>query len=142
MKKFALGLIGIFYLCLSITPIVWAAEPPEPPYEGEINLRPGGAFNGLENITVPAIVPVVVRLVLIAAALVALVFLIIGGIKWITSGGDKTAVESARSTITSALIGLVVVFAAWAIIRLIELFFGIRILSLDIPSIQRSIYEI
>lgn len=106
----------------------------------KIELKPGGKFAGLEEITLPAVVPVLIQVILIISALVALVFMIIGGIKWITAGGDKAATESARGTLTSALIGLVIVFAAWAIIRLIELFFGIHILTLEIPPIERVPY--
>ena len=101
-----------------------------------VNLGPTEEFANLSQVTLPNIVPVVIQMILIVAALVALVFLIVGGIKWITSGGDKTAVESARGTITSALIGLLIVFAAWAIIRLIEYFFGLAILDLKVPTIE------
>jgi len=106
----------------------------------EINLKPTEEFGGLVNITIPAMVPVIIQVILIVAALVALIFLIIGGIKWITAGGDKAATESARGTITSALIGLVIVFASWAIIRLIELFFNISILTLTLPEIEPEPY--
>lgn len=109
--------------------------------QAEIQLRPSGAFAGLEQITIPEIVPVVIRVIFVVAALVALIFLVVGGIKWITAGGDKAATESARGTITSALVGLMVVLAAYAIIRLVELFFGIHILTLEIPTILRQPYQ-
>lgn len=106
----------------------------------QVELKPPGVFAGLEEITLPSIVPVIIQVILVIAALVALVFLIIGGIKWITAGGDKAATESARGTITSAVVGLAIILAAWAIIRLIELFFGIKILSLEIPAFPRTTY--
>jgi len=120
---------------LSMLSVVYAND-------AQIKLMPpeGSPFEGLVNITLPNIVPVVIQIVLIVAALVALLFLIIGGIKWITAGGDKAATESARGTITSALVGLVIVFASWAIIRLLEYLFGISILELEIPQIQTDIY--
>jgi hypothetical protein len=43
------------------------------------------------------------------------IFLIIGGIRYITSGGDKTGVEGARGAITNAIIGFVIVIGAFAI---------------------------
>jgi hypothetical protein len=61
--------------------------------------------------------------------------LVIGGIRWIASGGDKAQTEAARNQITSALVGLVIVFAAWAIVALINVFFGINIFSLAIPTV-------
>ena len=112
------------------------AATPAPADNKSVNLAPGNQFSGLENISLIGSVPVIIQVIMIVAALVALIFLIIGGIKWITSGGDKTAVEAARNTITSALIGLLIVFAAWAIIKLIEYFFGITVISgLTVPQL-------
>ena len=100
-----------------------------------IDIRPGGQFERLGGLTIPSIISAVVRLALIIAALIAFGFLIYGGIKWITSGGDKEGTAQAQSTITAALIGLLIVFAAWAIIKLVETFFGIQILTLEIPTV-------
>ena len=101
----------------------------------EIKLSPTGQFSDLANLTVPGIVSGAIRMLLVVSALVAFVFLIIGGIKWVTSGGDKEKTQGAQKTLTAALVGLVIVFAAWAIIRLIETFFGIQILTLTIPTV-------
>lgn len=102
---------------------------------GHIELEPKtDPFKGLENITIPRIVSGLISLTLIVAALVFFFILVIGGIKWILSGGDKAATEGARSQITAALVGLTIVFAAWAIIQLIKTLFGVNILELTIPS--------
>ncbi len=101
----------------------------------EISILPSGQFSNLGSITVPDIVSAGVMMILVVAALISFIFLIIGGIKWITSGGDKEGTAAAQSTITAALIGLVIVFAAWAIIQLIETLFGIKIFTLTIPTI-------
>jgi hypothetical protein len=61
--------------------------------------------------------------------------LISGGIRWIASGGDKQSLEGARGTVTNAIIGLVVVFATYAIMQLITGFFGIDLFKLTIPSL-------
>ena len=102
----------------------------------QIDLSAPGQFSTLGGITVATIVSALITLVLIIAALVFFFMLIIGGIKWISSGGDKGQTETARNQITAALIGLVIVFAAWAIIQLVNTFFGINILNLTIPSAQ------
>ena len=103
-----------------------------------INLRPGQGFSApLETLTFGQVIGAAIVLILIIAAIVFFFILIIGGVRWITSGGDKAATEGARSQITSALVGLVIVFAAWAILQLIELFFGIDILGgLNVVSVQ------
>ena len=72
---------------------------------------------------------------LIVGAVIFLFMLLLGAIQWISSGGDKANVEAARSRLTTALIGLVLLFAVFAIINVIDTFFGTEILRLDIPSI-------
>lgn len=72
--------------------------------------------------------------ILVIAALAAFIFLIWGGIQWITSGGDKSAVEAARSRILAAIIGLFVVFAAWALMNLLGQFFGFSLTKLIFPK--------
>ncbi|EKE12944.1 MAG: hypothetical protein ACD_13C00113G0005 [uncultured bacterium] len=76
-----------------------------------------------------------IRLIVVVAAVIFFFILVIGGIKWIASGGDKAQTESARNQITAALVGLVIVFAAWAIVALINTFFGINIFNLTIKPI-------
>ena len=89
------------------------------------NLRPPGFTENVQNITITQIVSAALLLILVVAAIVFFFMLVIGGVRWITSGGDKGQTEAARNQITAALIGLVIVFAAWAITNLIEIFFGI-----------------
>lgn len=99
-----------------------------------LNIAPPGQWSNL-NFGITSIIPALITLGLIIAALVAFAFLVIGGIKWITAGGDKANTESARNTITAALIGLAIVFSAWAIAKLINTFFGVNIFSLNLPTI-------
>lgn len=61
------------------------------------------------------------------AAILVFVFLIWGGIQWITSGGDKGKTEEARNRITAALVGLAIVASAWAVVQLVSYFFDIKI---------------
>ncbi len=104
---------------------------------GTINLQPGqGLATNLEGLTISQLVGGVIILLLIGAALIFFFMLLLGGIKYITSGGDKAQTEAARGQITAALIGLVIVFAAWAIVNLIQIFFGVNILQLNVPEIN------
>ena len=104
----------------------------------EINLAPEEGLAGqLTDLTVGGIVSALIRLILVIAALVFFFILVFGGIQWIASGGDKANTEAARNRITAALVGLVIVFSAWAILQLIRVFFGIDVLTtLEIPSAQ------
>jgi hypothetical protein len=66
---------------------------------------------------------------LLVAALMVFMFLIWGGIQWISSGGDKGKTQEARDRITAALVGLAVVASAWAVMLIVQYFFGIDILG-------------
>lgn len=70
-----------------------------------------------------------IGIILIIAALAAFIYLIWGGIQWITSGGDKAGVEAAQHRIQAALLGLFIVFAAWGIFLVVEKVMGISILQ-------------
>ena|SRR3990172_7964998 len=58
-----------------------------------------------------------------------------GAIQVISSEGDKTSLENARHKITHAIVGLVVLFALFAFLRVVETVFGIKILTLDIGAL-------
>lgn len=96
---------------------------------------PDSGFAKLGTLTIPSLISGVIRLVVVVAAIIFFFVLVIGGIRWIASGGDKTQTENARNQITAALVGLVIVFAAWAILALIKVFFGVDIFTLTIPSV-------
>ena len=66
----------------------------------------------------------ILNVVMLVAALLVFAYMIWGGIEWITSGGDKTKAESARNKLTSAVIGLVIVAASYAIVTLVVQFLG------------------
>lgn len=87
-----------------------------------------------------SIIRAVIQFILVIAFVIAFIMLLIGGIRWILAGGDEKAVAGARSTITAALIGLVIVLVAFALIRLVETFFGVSILSggVTIPTVQNT----
>ncbi len=66
-----------------------------------------------------------IDLVIIFSGVLVFVYLVWGGVDWLTSGGDKTKTEGAQKKITAALTGLAIIAAAWAITKLISYFFGV-----------------
>ena len=87
-------------------------------------------FSGLEFIE--KFIPATIGLVLVAGLTFFVFMFLWGAISWILSGGDKGGVESARSRITNSLVGVVLLLSTFAVIKLVEFFFGIDILSIDI----------
>lgn len=74
----------------------------------------------------------IIRFILLVGFVLAFIMLLVGGIRWILAGGDEKAVANARNTITAALIGLVIILVSFAIIKLVETFFGVTIISGDV----------
>lgn len=72
---------------------------------------------------------------IVLAVIIALLYLLYGGIKWITSRGDKTEVEAARNHIIAAIVGLIVVFLAVFILTIVLVAFGLKLEDLKIPII-------
>lgn len=58
----------------------------------------------------------------IAAAAISFAFIIIAGIKFVTSSGDQKKLASAQATLTYAIIGLAVTILAFVIIRVVQFF--------------------
>ncbi len=57
--------------------------------------------------------------VLYIVGVVAVIMLIIGGIKYVTSGGDAKKVTDAKNTVLYAIIGLIIAFLAFAIVNFV-----------------------
>jgi hypothetical protein len=79
-----------------------------------------------------------ISLGLVAGGVIFLFMLILGGIQWTTSGGDKIANENARKRVTNALIGIFFLFSVYGIINLVGCFFGIDFLTIKIGTFKVS----
>ena len=130
MKKLSALVLSASAYLMSALPV---AAQGVGPLEG--NLCPVNAtgeamnFNPLcllYNNTSNEIIGNIINIIFIVVVLLALLFLIYGGIKWITSGGDKAGVESARNMIVAALVGLVIAFLAYFILQIIFQLFGLE----------------
>lgn len=70
-----------------------------------------------------------IQIALLGAGLMVLLMIVWGGIQYVTSGGDKELAEAAQKRITAALVGLVIIVAAYAVAVILEKVFGIKIVS-------------
>lgn len=61
----------------------------------------------------------VTNTILYIVGIVAVIMLIIGGIRYVTSGGDAKKVTDAKNTVLYAIIGLVIAFLAFAIVNFV-----------------------
>ncbi len=82
------------------------------------------------------LVGTLLQFIFVIAVVAALLYLVWGGFKWLTSGGDKNAVSQARDHIIAAIIGLIVIFLSYFIINLLLNFFQLGTLNtIAIPHI-------
>jgi hypothetical protein len=116
---------------------------------GLLLLSPAVLANGPEGIYNPALpvlgrgeggehlaylVATFLKVALIAAGLLLLLYLVWGGFEWLTSGGSKEAVASAKNRLTAAFTGLVLILLVLVIINFIDWFFDINLLAPEFPE--------
>ncbi len=100
-----------------------------------INAPAGTEFTKLQNLQPSAFIAGAIAFLLGIAGVVAFLFLLWGGLQWILAGGDKEGTEKARKKITSALIGLAIVFSAYALIFIIRALFNINVIGVSLNSL-------
>ena len=81
-----------------------------------VNLPAGKTTAGGVELRISEILQFAINLVLYASGSAAVIFLIIGGIRYITSLGNQEGMEAAKKTVKYALIGLVAVILSYAIV--------------------------
>lgn len=112
MKKLTAFLFSfLFFLSFANSAFAISLCPTNSQYSRLCTLNIGTAIGNL------------VIFIYIIAVIAALLYLLWGGLKWLTSGGDKTSVQAAREHITAAIIGLVIIFLSYLILSLIAKFF-------------------
>lgn len=62
----------------------------------------------------------IIRLFFVIAGVFALIYLLIGAFRWVTSGGNKENVEKARDQIQNALVGVILIIVVVAIVATLE----------------------
>ncbi len=67
--------------------------------------------------TVPDVVVNILNIVIGLSGLIAVIFIIIGGLGYMTSSGETAKIEKAKKTILYAVIGLIVCALAFAIVN-------------------------
>jgi len=109
---------------------------------GTIGTFKGIGILGLENIDIndaPKILgralSAIFTFLIIVASLWFFISFLIGGIQWIGSGGDSKQIETARSRLTQAIIGIVIVLSVFAFAGLLKTLFGIDLLTFSLPTI-------
>lgn len=94
-------------------------------------------YKGVATIScLSSLVQTAIQTVMAFAGIVFFVMLISGGYMFLFSGGDQKQLEKARGTLTSAIIGLVLLVSGYIILSLIQGLTGVKVteFNLNIPN--------
>lgn len=94
--------------------------------------------SGIPFLNLGSLMSNILALLFFFAALLAFLFIIIGGIQWITAGGDKAAAQAARDRITAAVVGLLIVVASFAITMILSVVLGINLFDYQFPTAPQT----
>jgi hypothetical protein len=86
----------------------------------------GGKITFGTGLTISDIINVLLPYIFTGAGLVLLLYLLYGGFHLIFSGGDPKAIQEAKGKIVNALIGFIIIFAAYWIVQIAGKVLGIE----------------
>ena len=78
-----------------------------------------GTICGSQGDSAKTLIGNIVNILIYIAGAIAVIVIIVGGIKYVTSGGDSSQMSNAKNTILYAVIGLVVVVMAYGIVQFV-----------------------
>lgn len=83
------------------------------------NCNSSGLSQGQANQKLNSIIHTIINLLSVVVGVVAVIMIIVGGLRYITSGGSDTSVTGAKNTILYAIIGLIIVALAQILVRFV-----------------------
>ncbi|HUW21183.1 MAG TPA: hypothetical protein VMW41_00810 [Candidatus Bathyarchaeia archaeon] len=108
----------------------------KPAYAQITNPAIGEAGSGEGAQILSRLISIILSALLIMGVIFFMTNFILGAYRWISGGHDKSYIQEARDRVSHAIIGLVILFSVFAIIRLIGDIFGLNLMKLSIPTIS------
>ncbi len=107
------GAITVFALVAApiAAPSVYAAPIDE--------LKKGATSTGGDAKPLEKYIGDIVNIIVFIIGAISVLMIVIGGLRYVTSGGDSSSVTSAKNTILYAIVGLVVAIMAYAIVNFV-----------------------
>ena len=114
------AILGLAALPVAVVSAASCSSPVDCIQQGtdDVNNESGGGLkleDGIKNI---------VNVLLFILGAIAVVMIIIGGVRYTTSNGDASAIKGAKDTILYSVIGLIVAILAYAIVNFVLGAFG------------------
>ena len=124
LKKIMLSIVVVLGLAVApvaVSSTALAATPKE-----QVCLGSGGTWSGTTCTntasgggTLEGLFKNIVNTLLYVIGAVSVIMIVIGGFRYVVSGGDSSSVTGAKNTILYAVVGLVIAVAAYAIVNFV-----------------------
>lgn len=95
---------------------------PEALANGEDVTIKSGVFRPLGDLGsggIPVVIGRIIRAIISLSGVLALAMFVYGGVTWMTAQGNSEKVEQARRTVVWSVLGLVLIFASYAMVGLV-----------------------
>lgn len=126
LKLLLAGIASLFFVSMSAATVgaaplstVAAVDSKDAICEGVGTVSGSGNCNAGSGPSLNGIVKLVINVITLIAGIIAVIMIIVGGLKYITSSGDASSVSSAKNTIVYAVVGLIFVALAQFIVRFV-----------------------
>ncbi len=93
-----------------------------------------GTFQGVSSNPLGSFFARLWWVAVLVGALALLIFLIWGGVDLLTSEGDQEKYKNAKNKITHALMGMALLAASFAFVRILDVIFKVDLLNLEWPT--------
>ena len=123
-KQLSIALAGIF-LSFSFATAMVGAQAPDIQNSvckgSDLQFASGTTCSDIEEseTEVDSLIATVINIFSVVVGIIAVIMIVYGGFRYITSGGDSAKVTSARNTILYAIVGLIIVALAQFIVKFV-----------------------
>ena len=114
LKFFILSVVMAIVTVSSLSPMVLAVDPVNSVQNG-VNAAGGSSSQG--DSTLKGKIKTVVDILLFLLGAIAVIMIVVGGLRYVLSSGDASQITSAKNTILYAVIGVIVALLAYAIVN-------------------------
>lgn len=122
IKKSLQGLLLVPVFALGVSFVAPALQPVDTTYALTAREGADGAKGAEQPTTVEGeggVFQTITNVLLFIIGAISVIMLIIGGIRYVVSGGDSSAVTSAKNTILYAIVGIIVALLAYALVNFV-----------------------
>lgn len=118
MKKLSLALLSLASVFLfALAPLQTVQAAPVDVFDKACSSNNDPALcNNSSGSGLFSIIRTIIQVMLIIGGIIAVIMIILGGIRYTTSNGDQADVKAAKDTILYAIVGLVVTISGYAIV--------------------------